>query len=394
MQWYIHRMTNDSHRLGFLDGLRGLAALWVLLGHMAHFSQWTLPLISKPGYAVDLFMLISGFLMFYQAQIRAGKEPMDDPHSWILFWIRRFFRIAPLFYIALLASFLIGPYLADSWVLVREAYGKEGDTLRFLDQSFTNIALHYSFLFGLFPDYETRTALPDWSISLEMQFYVLFPFLFVFMCNTGPIKMILSFFALCLCWDYLYTDALTGFDQPSFIVLKLHIFVAGMLVAAAYFSTSKRMVWGLAIAAVLLGILPFSFQILPRLSDAGIILTLIALALSHKMGLPTDILRGVEKISTTLGNRFFHFLGEMSYGVYLIHFFITIPVCAYLLANHGDLSSPVRFFTAVLICLPVTYGIAYLLHVTVEQPGIAWGRNIVKNLQKFRENRRIYARNA
>lgn len=383
-----------SPHLGYLDGLRGIAALWVFAGHVAHFCQWTIPLISRPGFAVDLFMLLSGFLMYYQAQVRSEKEPMNSMHSWVLFWLRRFFRIAPLFYIALIAAFLFGPYLADGWAAVRAAYGKDDSVLRFTDQSFTNIILHYTFLFGFFPSYETRTALPDWSIALEMQFYLLFPLLFVFMRGVKPWMAIVCFFLLCLSFDYLYADALTAFAQPSFIVMKLHIFLAGMLIGAAYFSESKPMVWAYAVCAWILGILPFSYQIIPRLIDSGIILSLIALALHDKMGLPQFLSRLIDKVAGVLGNKFFRFTGDVSYGVYLIHFFITIPVCYYMLIHYEEVLSPAgRFFASMLISIPITYAIAYVLHRTIEKPGIAWGRKLVQKLKNPEEKQQFSAVN-
>lgn len=374
-------VINDPNRLGFLDGLRGLAALWVFLGHAAHFSQWTLPLISRPGFAVNLFMLLSGFLMFYQSEIRTKKEPLEDLNNWKIFWVRRFFRIAPLFYLALALAFIIGPFLANDWYAIRAADGVFDDLTRFRDQSALNIFLHSTFLFGFLPEYATRTALPDWSIGLEMQFYLLFPLLFLLMKQSGPMKICLILGATCFAGEILFKEDLEQFSQPSFIALKLHMFLAGMLIAAAYFQDSKLKVFLMVIVAGLVGTIPFSHAIVPRLIDGSLIALLAGLALYSKFDLPSYVNATVGWLSHMLGNRFFHFIGEVSYSVYLLHFFIMIPTAGYLFGFEETLSSPVRFFLTLLITLPLTYGLGYLCLINIERPWIEIGRQVVTRMK-------------
>src|SRR3546814_20344592 len=57
----------------------------------------------------DLFILLSGFLMMFQYRLRAGREDWNAPGTWTAFWTRRFFRLAPLFYVTLAAALLAGP---------------------------------------------------------------------------------------------------------------------------------------------------------------------------------------------------------------------------------------------------------------------------------------------
>src|SRR5687768_12405012 len=108
-----YALMQDKDRLGCLDGMRGLAALWVVIGHVLILCQWGVPIVATPEYAVDLFMMISGFLMFYQMSLRAEREPLNKSSSWFRFWIRRFFRIAPVYYVVLAIAFLCGPALGN-----------------------------------------------------------------------------------------------------------------------------------------------------------------------------------------------------------------------------------------------------------------------------------------
>jgi peptidoglycan/LPS O-acetylase OafA/YrhL len=176
-------MTTDNHdeRLNYLDGLRGFAACWVMIGHSLMATKSDLFLLSQPHYAVDLFMLISGFLMYYHAINRADREPLNDPRSWVIFWTRRLFRIAPVYYVMLAIAFVAEPHLAI-WM---QDYQHKNE---FFDRSWQNILAHYTFVFGVIPRFHHETALPDWSIWLEMQFYAVFPFIWILLSRIGPIK--------------------------------------------------------------------------------------------------------------------------------------------------------------------------------------------------------------
>ena len=129
-----------------LDGLRGLAALWVLAGHCVLFSGWSLPIVDKPDLGVDLFMMLSGFLMVFHYQLRSKKEPWSEPGTWLKFWTRRYFRIAPLYYLLLTLTLVLGPTLwawhsvADHFVsMVGDRHATNRIRLRILDIGLKNV---------------------------------------------------------------------------------------------------------------------------------------------------------------------------------------------------------------------------------------------------------------
>ena len=183
----------DIRRVACLDGLRGLAALWVLFGHLVILTGFRLPVLSKPDLGVDLFILLSGFLMVFQYRLRADVEDWRAPGTWAAFWTRRFFRLAPLFYVALAVALLAGPALYADRVAIDGFLGEPLQPReRFADASLANIAAHLSFVFGLLPDYAFRTPLPDWSLGLEMQFYAAFPFLVLLARRIGWVPAALA----------------------------------------------------------------------------------------------------------------------------------------------------------------------------------------------------------
>jgi peptidoglycan/LPS O-acetylase OafA/YrhL len=64
MKQHITSSSSNEDHLPWLDGLRGLAALWVLISHVQILSGMKyVPVLSWGGLAVDLFMILSGFLM-------------------------------------------------------------------------------------------------------------------------------------------------------------------------------------------------------------------------------------------------------------------------------------------------------------------------------------------
>ncbi|PZQ45311.1 MAG: acyltransferase [Micavibrio aeruginosavorus] len=379
-------MTTQKTHLGFLDGLRGLAALWVLVGHLCFFNQLHIPLISSPEFAVDLFILISGFLMYYHAALRNNKEPMNVSSSWFLFWIRRFFRIAPLFYVALLIGFLIGPAIVDYWAALREAGDKPLHLYKYTDHSMANILSHVTFAFGLMPDYHDRSSLPDWSIGLEMQFYALFPFMFLAMQKWDKIKVTALMILACVVAWILIEDYMRGFPLlPSLILLKLNLFLSGMLVAAAYFANSLSERFALVFVALMAVIVPlhFPFGIASATLRILFVLMLAAFALHDRLAIPPLLSNAVNRISCFLGRPVFQFLGDASYGCYLLHFFVAIPVCGWILINFGDEWTPMmRMGLSSLIVIPASYALAWLAYLYVEKPGIAFGKLLVKSIGK------------
>ena len=72
------------------------------------------------------------------------------------------------------------------------------------------------------------------------------------------------------------------------------------------------------------------------------------------------------------------FLGDTSYGVYLMHMLIITPLTAVLVSQQWFLamSAPMRFALALTVTAPVVYGFACLGFWFVEQPGIRVGHRL------------------
>ena len=150
-----------------IDGIRAIAILWVIVFHSWLFqlnlfletSQEVvknkfLVWISRGDLAVDLFFVISGFLigsMLFKEYKRNSKLNFKK------FYIRRFFRLIPVYIFAMIIGiyFLKGTVL-DTWHL-----------------SWANLFYINNYIAGSYMPW-------TWSLAIEEQFYIIIPFLIAF----------------------------------------------------------------------------------------------------------------------------------------------------------------------------------------------------------------------
>ncbi len=62
-------------------------AVWVMFGHIATAVGATIPLIKDHPTGVDVFMILSGFLMVYNYNLCRSAEPWEEAKTWRRFWI-------------------------------------------------------------------------------------------------------------------------------------------------------------------------------------------------------------------------------------------------------------------------------------------------------------------
>ncbi|UVC11022.1 acyltransferase [Rhizobium sp. TH2] len=379
-------MADSRHQLAFLDGLRGYASLWVLVGHAMFMTGYKIEIIAQPDMAVELFIIISGFLMTYHYQAREVREPWMEPDTWKIFWIRRFFRIAPLYYVCLALALYFGPELWQSrldaaTVLSGGVEEQARYASRYLDQSLTNILLHVSFLFGMTWTHNFQTPLPDWSIGLEMQYYAIFPFLMILALKLGRIAgmtLLVGVMAVVGAW----LDR-NGFviGAYSILAMKFHLFAAGMLIAMTLRAEGKWK-WLLIAGALAVIFVPLGGgrSALHRAIKIAIVLGFVALL--YKDRLPALLKWPTEVLDRFLSNAPARFIGDVSYGVYLLHLVVMLPVCGWLAIQYPEMAPIPRLFASLALTVPITYGAAYLCYRFIEQPGISLGRKIASRYQK------------
>ncbi len=141
----------------FIDGLRAVSILLVVLYHSG------LPGISGGFVGVDVFFVISGFLIINQ--IRAATEA--DTFSFADFWSRRAVRILPPYLLVVVACCIVAPF-----VLVMP-----DDVARFGEGVFHSALMDANHFYWRLESYfdaasDTKVLLHLWSLSVEEQFYL------------------------------------------------------------------------------------------------------------------------------------------------------------------------------------------------------------------------------
>lgn len=378
-------MTGSAQKITIpaFDGLRGILAVWVLLSHVTQFVDGPRGLVDRGGIAVDMFMFVSGFLMFWTIETRALKESPVQIDTWRKFFIRRFFRIAPLYYCALILALSFGPEWKEALknIYLHQGHGFFRPFEECARDGVIDVLSHITFLFGLHPCYSASTVIPDWSLSLEMQFYVCFPILFLLLRRVPALMFALIAAAIVgaashFVGVYLIDPSkLISFPQPSLLALRLNCFVGGMLLARIVCSVKVRWSDLLALAVAI-----FAFQ----RATFGVIAVIVSLMVLRPFfptaGVWVLLNKAMGVLSKLFEGRFGRILGDLSYSVYLLHIFILIPLVAGLQSTtwFDGLSGIGRFLTVVAIMLPLVLLISKVTFSLVEQPFVAIGRRFSK----------------
>jgi peptidoglycan/LPS O-acetylase OafA/YrhL len=371
-----------GQRIDFISGFRALAALWVLVAHCEIWGGGDISVLGHPKLAVDLFMIISGFLMAETSEKRWEKEPLTNPRSRVGFWLRRYFRLAPAFYLSLLAAALTVPLVGPGlhWLQdVNRSNWPIGGTydVDLYDFSAMGIVIHASFLSGLLPAFVSSLPVPDWSLSLEMQFYFAFPFLVIAMRKYGTRRVAFVVSVTSFQFVSWYTQRVY-FAEPSFLLLKIQCFLAGVLLFDILREKSTVR------DGVLSAALGVSLCMLERRYGAERWLVAALFLAVAGIGLLSRAKEMPRALAYIFSHRVTLFASDVSYGVYLFHGLL-IGLCAYGLSISPwamTMSPQARSLALLFTVTPAAYGLAWLVRRYVELPCINMGRRVTAAVER------------
>jgi peptidoglycan/LPS O-acetylase OafA/YrhL len=356
-----------------LHGIRGCLAVWVMLGHTLDACGAYIPVLSAPGVAVYAFMVMSGFLMALHFRLREDREPWANYRTWLMFYVRRLFRIAPLYYLVLIIAFTFhNAYMAHYYALqALFPLWFIHPPLAIPNFGFSSLLLHATFLFGFIPSQSDNNILPDWSIGLEMQFYLLFPFMMLALRRIGAFWFALTSLAIV----FLTQTHVPAFPQPSFLAFVLTTFVVGIFMSEAWLHDDRLKSAMLLVLAIFLASirLPFMFQAIPL----AMIFLINFPQLFAELKLTT--LGGIS--TRLLGGRIGLFIGDRSYSVYLIHMLILVPLVSFLatMPRFAHAAPTSRFMFTAPLMIFLCYAFSSITLVLIENPFIEYGRKAVNH---------------
>lgn len=366
----------DTDYYSFVDGLRGLAILMVLGVHSPGrelAADGVLSrLITAGARGVQLFFILSAFTLFSSSLQRFSRERNPRRN----FYIRRAFRILPLWWLALLVFFVTQTWPPD-------------DALGGAPSNGLNLLLHATFLFGFSPAYAGSLLPGGWSLFVEETFYIMLPFVQMRMRGLAQAaRLTLALLGLSVAW-YLPARALFGTGDQStmtfvftFPLCQWFIFGLGIvlffLVKAAGPFLLKGPVAILADCAALIGLWAVFVgrPLGPVHFAAAFALLVFCFAVSQR----DSLLRRV------IDNPPIRLFGRCCYSIYLFHWLIVSNLHAQRTRvlsalGLGSADPEVRFaaWYVVLACACLAIGVASFYGF--EKPMVVLGRRMVQRLE-------------
>lgn len=336
------------HRRVDLDLLRSIAIIFVIGYHL----RWTG--LQNGFIGVDIFFVLSGFLMSKMVD----RARSNGNFSYLGFYRARLWRILPS----------LGVLIFTFWMLIFALLGiKAYDYAKVASSSILFVSnLYYYLQSGYFsPKGDLNFLLHTWSLSLEMQYYIVFPVVATFLKSLGPQKWRKGLAILTICSGSFLIMMISGQRDQSFAFYMLPSrfweFMVGSLVwntlGDASMAQSKcfrikvmrEMVFYMSITGLIIcasGQIDLATYDWPNSRTIIVVIcTGAAIAAGHG--------------STFAGWSFFEGLAKRSYALYLWHW-PTIVLFRYFAWDEGSLSS--------LTILVISLALASLSYSVIESP--------------------------
>ncbi|RMA58509.1 acyltransferase family protein [Ulvibacter antarcticus] len=349
-----------------LEAMRGILALMVLVSHVelirlyfGHSDDYLNPIIYHLGrVAVTGFFVLSGYLitMSILRRIETNRWSVGD------FYIGRIFRIWPLYFFVIILAIWVLPHVS---IL-------EFNVPDFLIDARENSDNYWYFLFFLpqIPLIHNNIlpfAEPTWSIGVEEIFYIIIPWVFVFL-KKRFIKGVFIFFIIFLIAKYI---AIYGYELPVGNRWALYInfyrydcIALGCLMGAMHFKKStlfeKVNRWHLLLALASFALLFLiidveSYDYFPFALCFGVMIAYL-----------------VNKNSTLRSPKWLVYVGTISYSLYLTH---EIAIVFFINLGIDGKSMVAMYALSILGAILLASGIYYL----IEKPFMDFGNNKLRN---------------
>lgn len=347
---YKHHSTSilpTKQHFQILDGLRGVAALAVVI---FHFMEWAYPDFSKNfighGFlAVDFFFCLSGFVMAYAYDDRMAKMGLLN------FFKARIIRLHPL----VIAGSVLGllAFLFDPFGGRPELYSATKISLAFLcSMLLIPLPVIADRAFNLF-----SFNAPSWSLFWEYMANIAYALV---LCRIRErlllVLTLIAAAALCLV-AYRSSNLLGGWSGPTFwdgCARISYSFLAGLLIYRYQLTIKNNLGFiGLTLLLSLAFLMPFTKW--NWLTEPLVVLFYFPLVIA--LGAGANLSSGFKNIYT--------FSGKISYPLYMTHYAVLWMFGNYYTSNKPG---PIQLTFIIISAIILLIGFAYLVMVWYDQP--------------------------
>jgi len=366
-QEFKSEIVQKGRLLPGIHGLRGLAATAVVLYHVVNFAGIAPPDFFKFigrdfGYSVHLFFILSAFSLYHSTESRTNHP------NWIPeYLIKRFFRIAPLFY-CMIAFIIIRQAMKASKVVA----------------DFDTILLNFTFTFGFVPF--SGFVWAGWSVGIEMVFYAIFPVLILTIrtCRSAFIFLVISVMISYITRLGLHAQHIASIPQTQWdwsyfaFAPNLCFFAMGIVTYHVCRQYKESILVNRVIpfvAVIIIGGLMF-FDVGKHLYGSGRwdIVT-------WGFGLAALCIWQSVSPSLFFANRFVEYLGERSFSIYLLHPIVINYLKSPLASTYENLQpyfGSYAYFICAILIVALVLVFAEVTYRLIEVPGIRFGRKLIK----------------
>jgi peptidoglycan/LPS O-acetylase OafA/YrhL len=348
----------DSRRFLFLDGLRGVAAMMVVVFHLftnlrpatrLWFPAAIAALFLNGDLGVDIFFVLSGFVI--AQSVRNGERSLRYLGR---FALRRSLRLDPPLWFTIFVEIAL---IRISLML----FPALGTPLPAWREILTNITYIQHFV-------GARDIQPVfWSLTYEVQFYVVLVGALILLHRLAVRRLLVcSLFAAAFFWS-----------------LAVWLGAAPMLVQGLFIDRWFQFALGIAAWAV------FSRHISKTQFSALCTMTIVGMMALHQGGhrarsIEITVLSAVTmaivslsgKLETVFNSSAIQFLGEISYSLYLIHLSIGWRFISIFRKEFGPQLGPGMGITAFVGGIALSVVAARLMYLAIEAPSVRFARRV------------------
>jgi peptidoglycan/LPS O-acetylase OafA/YrhL len=307
--------------------------------------------------AVDFFFLLSGFILAYtyaadDATVRGGNRS---------FWVARIARIYPVYLLGLLLG--LGPYLADGHSLFGVG---------------TATVAHLLLVHAWFPS-TLEWNQPSWSLSVEALFYLLFPLLLPLLARLNRTILWRALLATWAVFALLLT--VLWLIEPQFgaawwwgnvvrynPLVSLPEFIVGMALGLLFLRggldwggmrnwRDRQFDWAIGVVATLFVVVLLVTAVAGL--NGGEIDSMAALALPFFALLITLLACGRGSIARAMARPKMLWLGEISYGIYIVHAPIWLLLSGFAIAAFHVETTNLALLLAYVLLSVVVAGLSF-----------------------------------